>query len=321
MEYPKNVREIKNVYDSMYDVTFVPMGCVFWENRLLLKIMHLFTFDGLPKSMNEKALVTSLFKNGFCGVVNDDNYGLVNVEGSLYGISVYPNWYPYFTISNPLILGINKTIGADCEIIYLNSTHTGIYDLIARYARLLADSDSTYASQLYILRRPNFLNAPDEKTGNNIKSAMQINRLGMDTVILGKDLLNETSTLSMTQTVNTNILTEMLNARNNIYNMFLREIGIKCVDEKKERMITDETDISNQLLAVSIFDMLENINDSLQNVNKLYDTNIVCKISKEWEYLLGQLEETKAEPKEDPKDEPKEEREEKNNDNRGILQK
>ena len=134
----------------------------------------------------------------------------------------------------------------------------------------------------------------------------------MDTVILGKDLLNETSTLSMTQTVNTNILTEMLNARNNIYNMFLREIGIKCVDEKKERMISDETDISNQLLAVSIFDMLDNINDSLQNVNKLYDTNIICKISKEWEYLLGQFDEPKEDPKEEePKEDPKEEREEK----------
>ena len=307
MEYPKNVREVKNIYDSMYDVTFVPMGCAFWENRLLLKIMHLFTFDSLPESMNEKALVKSLFKNGFCGVVNDDNYGLVNVEGSLYGVSVYHNWYPYFTISNPLILGINKTIGADCEIIYLNSTHTGIYDLIARYSRLLADSDSTYASQLYILRRPNFLNAQDEKTGNNIKSAMQINRLGMDTVILGKDLLNETSTLSQTQTVNTNILTEMLIARNNIYNMFLKEIGIKALDEKKERMISDETDISNQLLAVSIFDMLDNINDSLKNVNKLYNTNITCKISKEWEYLLGQLEEPKEEPKKEPKEDPKEE--------------
>ena len=316
MEYPKNVKDVKNVYENMYDVTFVPMGCAFWENRLLLKIMHLFTFDGLPKSMNDKALVTSLFKNGFCGVVNDDKYGLVNVDGSLYGVSVYPNWYPYFTISNPLIIGISKTIGVDCEIIYLNSTHTGIFELIARYARLLADSDSTYASQLYILRRPNFLNAQDEKTGNNIKSAMQINRLGMDTVILGKDLLNETSTLSQTPTVNTNILTEMLIARNNIYNMFMRERGIKGVDEKMERMISSETDISNQLLAVSIFDMLDNINDSLQNVNKLYNTNIICKISKEWEYLLCQLdddpkEETKDEPKDEPKEEPKEESEEK----------
>lgn len=310
MVYPKNVKDVKNVYENMYDVTYVPSGCAFWENRLLLKIMHLFTFDRLPKTMNDKALVTSLYKNGFCGVVNDDNYGLVNVDGSLYGVTVYPNWHPYFTVANPMIMSISKTIGEDCEIIYLNSTHTGIYDLIARYGRLLADSDSTYASQLYILRRPNFLNAQDEKTGNNIKTAMQINRLGMDTVILGKDLLSETSTLSQTQTSNTNILTEMLIARNNIYNMFLKEIGIKCVDEKKERMISDETDISNQLLAVSIFDMLDNINVSLQNVNKLFGTNIVCKISKEWQYLLSQADDQKTIPQNNQK-EPKEESEEK----------
>lgn len=279
-------KELKALRESMPNIGLVPHGFDFWRDRLILKIIDILDYEDLPDSMNKTALRRGLTTRGFVSIVNNDTYGLVNITGSRYGVSVYEDadYLPKFVSDNVLVHG-DYEIGVDCEIIYNDEMHLGFNELINRYARMLADADSTYAKTLYLMRRPNFFNADDDKSARSLKVAIESNEVGEDSIVMGKDIISDISVLSQApHAINPNILTEQIMARNSILNMFMREFGIKCVDEKKERIQTDE--INSVCTTNIIYNMLDTQTECIKKVNAMYGTDIKVKISDRWIKLI-----------------------------------
>lgn len=306
-------KEVKAMADVMPNISFVPAGFEYWKEELLRRIINIFTYDNLPDTCNQDVLRRQLFygklKNG-CSIFAkaDDGY-IYNLDGTPCGTGPYTfyNVHPEFTLAvDSLRISVTKgVLGVNGEVVYNDSLKIGLHKIIDRYARMLADEDSTFSKVLYNMRRPNYFNAPDEKVAKSIKTAMDDNELGIDRVILGKDILSEASILANAPGAYGNgVLTEHIMTKNGIINQFMRELGIPCVDEKKERINEQEIDTQNSGLSI-IHDMLNTQAKCFEKVNVLFDTNITVRVSDEWAWLFedrNNEEETTEDVMEDPAD-------------------
>ena len=151
-----------------------------------------------------------------------------------------------------------------------------------RYARQLADVDSTIEKTLVNLRTP-FLNvANDELTASSIKKTLKAIALGKDEVVVNEEIYKSILQLenSPKQTGN---LKELIECKRFILQSFYNDIGVKVASDKKERMIQTEVDSNNQMLLVSLSDMLQCRKKACEQFNELYGTNISVKLSKEFD--------------------------------------
>lgn len=295
-------KQLKEIADKLPSPSSVAEGYLYWVDELTRRIINIFTYDNLPDTCNETALrrqlIDGTLHNG-CSIFVKDNGDLYNVDGSPYGVTPYSMYkiYDKFTIANPVIRVREGIEGVDGVIVWNDSMHKGLTEIINRYARMLADEDSTFSKVLYNMRRPNIFNAPDEKVAKSIKAALDANELGIDKIVLGKDILSEASILANAPgSYGNGVLTEHIQTKTGILNQFMRELGIPCVDEKKERI--NEMEIVNQNAGLSIIhDMLNTQTECFEKVNALFDTNIIVRVSDEWSWIL---EEPKMEEEAEP---------------------
>lgn len=286
-------KESKALAEMMPNISFVPSGFEYWKTELLRRIINIFTYDNLPDTCNQDVLRRQLMygklKNGCSIFAKAEDGNIYNIDGTPYGVGPYMEYdvFPKYTLSvSDLIISKSGTLGVDGEVVYNDSLKAGLHKIIDRYARMLADEDSTFSKVLYNLRRPNYFNAPDEKVARSIKAAMDDNELGIDRVILGKDILSEASILSNAPgSYGNGVLTEHIMCKNGIINQFMRELGIPCVDEKKERINEAEIDTQNSGLSI-IYDMLTTQQKCFDNVNDLFGLDIRVRLSDEWQWLI-----------------------------------
>lgn len=286
-------KELKEMASKMPNISFVPAGYEFWKEELLRRIINIFTYDNLPDTCNmdvlRKQLMYGKLANGCSIFTKADDGNIYNLDGTPYGTGPYSSYgvFPSYTLSvDSLRISKKGELGKDGEVVYNDSLKIGLQNIIDRYARMLADEDSTFSKILYNMRRPNYFNAPDETVAKSIKAAMDDNELGIDRIVLGKDIMSEASVLSNAPgTYGNGVLTEHIIAKNGIINQFMRELGIPCVDEKKERINEDELTYQNSGLSI-IYDMLNTQSKCFEKVNSLFDTNIIVRISDEWAWIL-----------------------------------
>ena len=136
----------------MYKVNDVSTGFNYWFFKLLNVIQNMFEYDGLPESLPAREIELNLLLTGHAAVVPTKDGGLFTPITSISGTSKYyqPTWAVF---ANPVIINTKKwVIDKDCIVIYNNSlqdsiwyikSDSGLYTFIARYARQLADVESS----------------------------------------------------------------------------------------------------------------------------------------------------------------------------------
>ena len=75
-------------------------------------------------------------------------------------------------------------------------------------------------------------------------------------------------------------------------NQICTEIGIPNISEKKERLVVDEANKKDYETQINIDLWLENINESLKLVNKMFNLNITAR--KRYDYQSNVVEEVKV---------------------------
>lgn len=276
--------EMKKKASTLYPVNKVAVGYRYWVRLLLEKCINIFTYTNLPDSLPQSEVELRLLQTGYCCIFDDKKYGLVTCYGSLHGMDLY--YRPVnFTYSQPILGSGALKIGTNCEII-LNSkadgqSREGIYNVVRRYARMLADIESSINIVTVNTRAMSLLSAKNEIVAKTLDEV--ISKLAMGEM----KSINEGSILDLIKTFPYNdaqnrSLPELLKARRDILSAFLEEIGIQTRKEKRERMITDEVHADVQLLLINQKDMLECRQEGIEKVNKLFDTKITVDISDEY---------------------------------------
>lgn len=280
------INAIEGCYTPSMVKSFNNKVFIFWERALFQRAASVIDFKDLPDAWGgatKDFFTYCLYKFGYVGVFNSDEYGLVFQPGNISGFNIY--YQPVkFIIANPhmQITQNEFTIGDDVELIKLTPDYMGIWDIISYYAEKLATLDNALNMSLINNKFAFMLAAKNKQASEAFKKMIDKVNAGEPAVIYDQKLVNDQQDktepwqLWSRDHMKENYLTTMQLADfNTILHNFDKEIGIPTLPvEKKERMITDEAQ-STVIDAISRSEIwLETLESSLELVNNKFGLNI-----------------------------------------------
>lgn len=256
----------------------------YWARSLYQRISALIDFKGLPEApyrWDKDALKYGLYSLGFLAVILDKDYGVVPQPATLtgYGIQYQPTGAmiatPYYHTERPL------KIGVECELIKITPDYTGVFDIVTKYAAELKEIETSIKAAARNSRLAFAMIASNDKTARSLRAIKERIDNGQDAII-DKDLISKNAKTAgelpwyeFNQNVRENyILGDLLDARRTTLVDFYREIGVRMLDDKKERMITDEVDAGNAETFIRSEVWMEALKESLKKVNSMFGTDI-----------------------------------------------
>ena len=70
--------------------------------------------------------------------------------------------------------------------------------------------------------------------------------------------------------------------------MFYRDIGVKMYNPKKAQVTEEEVEVNNQLLVLSVDDMLKAQKDGFERVNNMFGTSLDVSINPKYEIMTNE---------------------------------
>lgn len=273
---------IENCYNSkLYPVKNVKRGYLFYVRMLFEKCLGMFKYYNLPKTLPAEEIEKRLIWFGFCGVFHHKSYDIVCAEGGLSGFDQYyrPTEFLY---AQPVLGSDVLKINDNCVIIYNTQsdviTPYGFKELIKRYARLLADIDSSIDIQIINSRATKLNSVADDVTAKSVNYCMeQLEQGNLFTV--NRNSILDNWTPKDWNTAHPDEIKNLIDAKQSILNSFLEEIGVKSLNEKRERMISNEVCADNQLLMVNTDDLLYKRKQGVKQINDMFGTDISVELN------------------------------------------
>ena len=281
------------IYDRQMSLNSGPnFSMEYWTRSLYQRLTALINIKGLPEGSEKQyawdidALKYALFFLGYIGVFESKKYGVVPQPGTIagYGLQYQPTGFivntPYFQFARQL------RIGVECELIKLTPDYTGVFDIITKYAAELKEIDTSIRSAARGSRFAYALIADSDKSARTMKAIREKIINGDDVIIDEKVIRNKTDAdqlpwYQFDRDLKQNyILGELLEARRNTLVDFYREIGVRMLDDKKERMITGEVAAGNAETFIRSEVWAEALKTSIAKVNAMFGTQLQMEINK-----------------------------------------
>lgn len=246
----------------------------FFQKYLLQKALTPFEFT-LPETWPKNYFLYVLYLNGFIAVVNTDRYGVICQDCTLGGYNVfYQPTHAYIT--NPLLSrSITPRIDVDCTVIRLQPDYTGIGDIVAMYADLMAITLQSTAANVLNSRLAFILMSKNKAAAETLKGMSDRVLSGDPVVAVDKGLFSETGDplwMPFVQNLSQNFIApEQLEMLRTIEQMFCEAIGLPNANTgKKERMIVDEVNVNNFATRSRIELQFEELQKSIEKTREMF---------------------------------------------------
>lgn len=278
----------KQFLKDSYDVEDVIKGTEYWKKFLLSRAIDIFIVEGLPATLSYFQIrMTEIVKGhvaAFKGKLKagggEGIYSSTLMGGSAFYAPAIKGGNPYYilnkiTYTNPSLAfntsnGNTYTDGKDCVIMFNSEIDkvggSFMWDLICRYARMLADLESTWASSLVGARISKVAQAQNEQVAKSMDETIDALKIGKTKAIVNNSMILDS--LKPLQFAPITTYSEFTEARDYIINSFYNAIGLQTLEEKKERMISDEIKTDGDVLRNNI-DIL--YKQQVENWNKFND--------------------------------------------------
>lgn len=283
-------KRIKKLIENMYDVACVPDGFNYWFNKLLLYCLGMFEYDGLPESLPKRQIEINLMLTGHC-VIFRDRGEIVTCGTTLYDYDKY--YDPTRAVfaqpklfSKPLYLTGEMQ---NASVIYNNDlqnnvlyfpTDSGLLTFISRYARRLADIESTENIYAVNMRLTAFPVGGDDTIIASIKKFFANLIIGKREIIADNAIIQQFRTVDIAKSAVGDKLNDIIQARDKVLEQFFRDIGVKFfADNKRAQMTDDEIESNDQMLLISPDEMLRARREGLERVNEFFGLNISVKLN------------------------------------------
>ena len=266
----------------------------YWFRSLLQKIDSSIVYTGLPKGWDDDILHLCLWSFGFVVVFKSyrkDLYkfgenGILFQPANISGQNFYYR-QTTATIANPYY-DATLIIGKDCEILALTPDRVGVLDIIDYYASKLAELSKSIDMGIINAKLPNILTAKNEAQAETLKKVYDKVQAG-EPLVIWKNITDNGEVLPVkdpfeawTQDLSkTYIVSELLNDMQTLLNSFYTEIGLPVAIEKKERLVTSETDFASAQSQARISTWVNTLNESLKVINEKYNINIGVEYARE----------------------------------------
>lgn len=285
------IRQLKNEMMKLYQVKNVRDGFDYWFFKLLNYVLGIYEYSGLPESLPAREIELNLIITGHA-VIFRNNGDLVCIRTELYGYDEY--YRPTQAVfGNVKIQSKDLTLGKNAEVIYNNWIRANVLDhqivdsglltYIKRYARMLADVESTISIRLVNSRQTSYSIAKSQAMAEQLKAFNAQVEAGESAIITDSPFLDAFRNVDIAGKQDTEKVNDLLIARDKILATFFREIGVKFQQEQKKAQLTeDEVEADEQLLLINPKEMLRERQEGLERVNKLFGTSISVKIREEY---------------------------------------
>ena len=272
----------------------------FYFKWLLNKVMQIIVIKGLDGTkINGNYLKSQLILDG--NICITDYPDGINHEAGIYAVSGNLGGEPdeyyvpvLYTCANP-ILG-SKTVyrkdwngnkqngvviyNTDIDNVWCDGWQAGLYDLISQTATLLADNIVSINCQQINSRVQAFFTADGEPQAVAGEAVLRKMYAGSPYQILRSDLVDKLTVNPISGTGVANNITQLVELQNFIVANFFQSIGVKSNDiMKRERLITAEIEEQNDMVAISLLEMIASWQKGFNEVNKLYGTDIQCELN------------------------------------------
>lgn len=264
----------------------------YWFRSLLQKVSSSIDITGTPEEWPTNFLELSLFARGYVAVFRTERFGIAFQPCTISGYDFY--WQPLkAVVANPYYQK-ELTIGKNCELLKLTPDYRGIFDIIDHYATQLAEISKGIMTGLINAKVPMILSANNESQSETLKKVYDKvqageslviwqNIEGTDEIIPRKDPF-ESWNQDFKQTY---IVHNLLEDCQMIMNNFFREVGLPVVQEKKERLITDEADMQGEQSMARITNWIECLEESIEKINKMFNLNLGVEYNARSNYDTG----------------------------------
>lgn len=272
----------------------------FYFKWLLNKVMQIIVIKGLDDTkINGNYLKSQLILDG--NICITDYPDGINHEAGIYAVSGNLGGEPdeyyipvLYTCSNP-ILG-SKTVyrkdwngnkqngvviyNTDIDNVWCDGWRAGLFDLISQTATLLADNIVSINCQQINSRVQVFFTADGEAAAVTGEAVLHKMYAGSPYQILRGDVLDNIQVNPISHAGVANNITQLVELQNFIIANFFQSIGVKSNDiMKRERLITAEIEEQNDMVAISLIEMIASWQRGFNEVNKLYGTDIQCELN------------------------------------------
>ena len=283
-----NHKEVKKRLKTMYDGQKTENNYWFWFWKLYNIVSDIFEYDNIPRGTNKKSITDNLILLGYCSFIALRDGRIFTPFSHIFD---YDEFYQprKMVYANPRITDYKQyKIGVDCEVVYNTTnefrcwnlkTDTGFFTFISKYARMLADVESTIAIYTINNRSTSYPVADDMSIAESIKAFFDKLALGERAVISDNSIIEQFRTVEMGKANLKDGINDWLIARDKILEMFFRDIGVRMYNPKKAQVTEDEIEVNNQLLVISIDDCMKAQNEGFERVNNMFGTNIKARIN------------------------------------------
>lgn len=259
----------------------------FWSRALFERMASTIKID-LPEAWDggvRDFFVWCLFTRGYVAISKNDKFGFFFQPCTLSGYDFY--YQPREAIiSNPLY-SANLEIGKDCEILKLSPDYFGQMDIVEYYAERLSTLDNAINMSLINNKFAFLWGARNKTAGQALKKMLDLVNKGEPAVIWDMKLLNDPTDkelpfqeLRRDNLKDSYLTTDQLKDAQTILRNFDSEVGIPCLPyEKKERMVTDETNIRKLDAVARSVVWFDTLSSSLEKVISLYPEAASIKFS------------------------------------------
>lgn len=255
----------------------------YYQFQLMTKLKSVLTVEGYPNNWNVDNMLDVLLTNGYIPIVKTD-IGTLALEGGFYGQNMY--YMPTnVLVNNPVLGNIDKKIGEDGELLYLNYEYNkfqGVMSLINRYAVLLANIDCSLNVSLYNSRVAHVFEAETDAQVKSLQKMYDDVSKGNPAVFLKKGLKPLGADKDggyFLNVKNTYIGNDLLLTKRSIMNEFLTEIGINNANtDKRERLNSDEVNANNSEVRCTIMRYIDSLNECARKINENPNFNDITNL-------------------------------------------
>lgn len=276
----------------MYDTANVVAGFTYWFDKLLAYCMNMFKYDNLPLSLPSREIEANLMLTGHCVCFKYANE-IITTRTELYGFDKYYN--PTNAVyAQPRLKSNNLKLESDDVVIIYNcdlenqilgqDIDGSLSTFISRYARQLADIESTIAIKLVNMRSPNMPTTVDDKVRQSVLDFFKKIELGQRTVVSDNNVVPLLRNVELDNHKDTITITDLLIARDKIFECFMREIGVRFYQTKKAQVNSEEVNANEYLYLISIDDMLESRKKGVERVNEKFGLDVSVRVNEKWGY-------------------------------------
>lgn len=252
-------------------------------NYMLNRTNEMFRYEGLPNTIPKRNLELLLQTHGHCAItkVNGDLYALYGSMGGEPNPYYMPTRY---VVANPALnFSKDLKIDSECVVIPNDSTYMGLIPLFMRYAHALCENEISLNMASINTRMLSLISAGDDKTktaGEKYLSDIVAGKLG----VIAENAFLDGIKSQPYGTTQTGTLTSLIEYEQYLRAGWFNDLGLNAnYNMKRESINSGESQLNNDMLMPLVDNMLECRQLAIEEINKMYGTNIIVSLNSSWE--------------------------------------